>query len=83
MQVFPEKVNKIRFLQQEPLFRAEITTRDGLTVKAEVDGTLTLSGEVPLGGFAIELRNVTSVLFDTMEPKKSQVDDGGKRNAAP
>jgi hypothetical protein len=82
LQVYPEKANRISFLQQESLFWAEITTRDGQTIKAEVDGTLTLSGEVPLGGFTIELKNITSIVIDATDSQKSHVDDGGKNEQA-
>jgi AcrR family transcriptional regulator len=68
VRIDPNKVKRIRFQQQESTFSAEITGTEGKTERVEVDGTLILSGEVPLGGFAIDLKNVTSILFSAGEP---------------
>jgi AcrR family transcriptional regulator/predicted DNA-binding transcriptional regulator AlpA len=78
VRIDPNKLKRIRFQQQGSTFWAEITDMEEKTERVDVDGTLTLSGEVPLGGFAIELRNVTSILFGAGEPQRSQVDDGGE-----
>jgi AcrR family transcriptional regulator/predicted DNA-binding transcriptional regulator AlpA len=65
VRIDPNKLKRIRFQQQESTFWAEIVDMEGKTKRVEVDGTLTLAGEVPLGEFAIELKNVTSILFGT------------------
>jgi len=62
VRINPEKVEKIKFLQHESLFLAEILGSDGQAERAVVDGKITLSGEVSIGQFSIELRNITSIL---------------------
>jgi len=64
VRIDPNKVKKIDFRPEVHSLLAEITGKDGQTQRAEVDSTLTLSGEVPLGAFAIELKNVTGVVFN-------------------
>jgi AcrR family transcriptional regulator len=78
VRIDPNRLKRIRFQQQESTFWAEITDMEEKTERVDVDGTLTLLGEVPLGGFAIELINVTSILFDVGKPLRSQVDDKGE-----
>jgi AcrR family transcriptional regulator/predicted DNA-binding transcriptional regulator AlpA len=63
VRIDPNKVEKIHFLQEAHALWAEVTGKDGQTQRAEVVGTLTLSGEVSLGAFAIELKNVASIVF--------------------
>jgi AcrR family transcriptional regulator/predicted DNA-binding transcriptional regulator AlpA len=78
VRINPNKLKRIGFQQQESTFWAEITGMEGKTERVEVDGTLTLSGEVPLGGFVIELKNVTSILFGNEKPQRPQVDNTGE-----
>jgi hypothetical protein len=78
VRINPNNLKRIRFQQQGSTFWAKVTDMEEKTERVDVDGTLTLSGEVPLGEFAIELRNVTSILFGAGEPQRSQVDDGGE-----
>jgi AcrR family transcriptional regulator/predicted DNA-binding transcriptional regulator AlpA len=78
VRIDPNKLKRIKFQQQESTFWAELVDTEGKTERVEVDGTLTLSGKVPLGGFVIELKNVMSILFGTKEPQRSQIADSGK-----
>jgi AcrR family transcriptional regulator len=63
VRIDPNKVKRINFKQEGPSLWAEIMDTEGKTERGEVEGALTLLGEVSLGEFAIELRNVSSILF--------------------
>jgi len=64
VRIDPNKVKKVEFRPKVHSLIAEITGKDGQTQEAEVDPALTMSGEVPLGAFAIELKNVTGIVFN-------------------
>lgn len=72
VQIVPQKVREVRFQQRDSVFWVEIDIRDGATERAEIDGSLTLLGEVPFGEFSIEIKNVASILFDSGEPHSSE-----------
>jgi len=65
--IFAHKVKEINFKEEESSFRAEITTTDGQTERGKVGNAITLSGEVAWGEFAIELKNVESILYENHE----------------
>jgi len=64
VKIDPVKVDKIKFLHQDSLFWAEIKSKDGQMMKVEVDSAITLSGNVSLGKFYIELNNVDTILLE-------------------
>jgi hypothetical protein len=64
-------VKELRFLHQGRSLYVEIKDSNGQTGRAEVDGSMILSGEVAVGDFKIELNNVTSVFFEAIEPRNS------------
>lgn len=68
VRIDPNRVQRLRFHQQDGSFIAEVMGKDGQNQSAEVDGTLVLYGEVPLGEFGIELKSLAGVLFDAREP---------------
>jgi AcrR family transcriptional regulator len=63
VQIDPGKVQEIRFLRQDSLFCAQVTSKDGRTVTAEVNEGLVLSGDTHYGRFTIELKNVDTISF--------------------
>jgi AcrR family transcriptional regulator len=71
VRIFPQKVKELGFLHQGPSLYVEIKDSNGQTGRAEVDGSMILSGEVAVGDFKIELNNVTSVFFEAIEPRNS------------
>ena len=54
------KVKEATFQQKGTSFGADITTIENQKIRAEVDPGMVLSGEVSLGDFSIELKNVDS-----------------------
>ena len=76
VRIIPQKIRELRLACQGPSLYAEIRNNDGQTGRAEVDGSLILSGEVTIGEFRIELGNVSSILFDSKEPQSSKIATG-------
>jgi AcrR family transcriptional regulator/putative component of toxin-antitoxin plasmid stabilization module len=76
VRIDPGQVKEIRFFQRESSFVVELTSIDGETQMAEVDGNLSLSGEVAIGAFSIQLKNIASLVLKAKERQGSDVDAG-------
>jgi AcrR family transcriptional regulator len=62
-----DKIKQATFMQKKSSFGAEITTLEGQVIWSKLDGGMILSGQVPLGDFSIELKNVNSIIFRAPE----------------
>lgn len=81
------RVRKATLLRKKASCLAKITTIKGETIRAEVDGGMILSGEVPLGDFAIALKNVAGITFKApkdppAKPERGYGEDRDERQRA-
>jgi AcrR family transcriptional regulator len=74
VRIDPEKVERIQFVRRESSLEAQITRKDGQTEKVEIDGDLSLSGDVAIGEFSLQLKDMASLLFVTKELERSEID---------
>ena len=61
--VDPEKIKSIRFYKSDSLFLAKIFTKDGEVIEGVVNGSLSISGDAPLGRYSIKVGNVAEIVF--------------------